>query len=464
LISVIEEDKENIMVITKQCPQAPEFPLPGNFSSSFDYLCNLTMQGIARQYPGNNAAKKRAGYELEIINKLGVSDYFLISADCTNWAKEQAIPVGPGRGSAPASITAYAIGITGIDPLKYNLPFERFINPEQPSVPGFDIDFSRAGREMVVKYVITKYGKNRVGRITNFSAREKGHVIGLHTAGLVISKTDLADCAPLYHENETGKLYNDPETGIAAVQCSIKNLEKYGLEKFDLFGLKTLDEINAAEELIRKRGGIYSDFSVSKIPLDDRKAFDMLSGGDTQGIFQFENNAIQEPLRQFKPDCFTGLVLLYACNRPGLLEHLPQIIERKHKRRPVEYPLPCLEDILAETYGVIVYQEQMMFIIQRITGYSLAQADILRRIMMKKTEPHIETERERFIEAAVKQGFTNREAEQIFILLVSTARYAFNKSHAIAYTLISYQTAYLKANFREEFVQTFSVTEKAKSL
>jgi DNA polymerase-3 subunit alpha len=449
------------MVITRECPQVPEFPLPGDFSSSFDYLCILAMRGLEKRYPGNKEAKKRAEYELEIISSLGFSDCFLIVADYTNWAKAQGIPVGPGRAT---SLTAYTLGITGIDPLEYNLPFERFINPELSSAPDFAIDFSRAGRERVVKYVITKYGQDRVGRITAFIAQDKNHVIGLHAAGLVISKTDLTGCAPLYHDPETGKLYRDPGTGLAAVQCPFYELENYGLMKFDLLGLKTLDDIKAAEERIHKRGGLYSGFSVSRIPLDDKTAFDMLSGGDTRGVFQFENNAIQEPLRQFKPGCFTELVLLYACNHPGLLEYLPQLIERKHKRRPVEYPLPCLEDILVETYGVIVYQEQMMFIIQRITGYSLAQADVLRRMMMKKAEARIETEKERFIKAAAKRGFINQEAERIFVLLVSASRYAFSKSYAVAYTLISYQTAYLKANFREEFVQTFSVTEKAKPL
>jgi DNA polymerase-3 subunit alpha len=495
-------------VKTKDLPRyLPEFEIPDGYSSSKDYLQNLTLKGLEKRYPGNDSAKKRAKYELAIINEKGFSDYFLIVADYVNWAKEQGIPVGPGRGSAPSSIVSYALGITGIDPIRYNLPFERFINPDQESIPYFYLDFSGESRDMIIDYITAKYGNNRVGKIVIFGifrARDalraagealnmvsesetlinllpdpawrstftdaldidpklrdverdsryrelfsvvrkiegRKRYISIHDAGRVIVKADLINYVPLYCDSSTGSI---------ASQYASCNLEDFGLIKFDFLGLKTLDILKRAEARIRKRGNAYSDFSTANIPPDDITTYTLLQRGDTQGVFQFESDDIKEILQQFKPGCLMDIALLYACYRPGLMEYLTLIINRKRGIQPVEYPYPVLKDTLKETYGVIVYQEQVMQIIHSVTGYSPGKADMLRRSLRKKNPAYLEAEKGHFISDAVKHGFIAQTADDLFSVLVSTERHTFNKSHAVAYALIAYQTAYLKANFQEEF-------------
>jgi DNA polymerase-3 subunit alpha len=448
-VRIAERCKVDIpLVATRNLPRyLPEFEIPAAYPSSKAYLHDITMKGLEKRYPGNDSVKKRAEYELGIIDEKGFTAYFLIAADYTNWARERDIPVGPGRGAAPSSLVAFAIGITGIDPIRYNLPFERFINPERDAPPDFDIDFSAENRDRVVDYVTKKYGQNRVGHIVAFAkpgtAKEgKQYYTAIHAAGLVIGKTSLEDYVPLYR---------DPKTGLIASQYTFYNLEDFGLNKFDFLGLETLDILKRVERLIRKRGNAYSDFSPANIPLDDIRTFDLFQKGDTQGIFQFESEGIQTILRQFKPDCFLDIVLLNACYRPGLMEYLPQLIDRKQGIQPVEYPHPSLEDILKETYGIIVFQEQVMEIIHCIAGYDMGKSDSFRRTSMKRNDDQKMAEKDQFIRDATKQGFSERLSGDLFSTLSSASRYTFNKSHAIACSLIAYQTAYLKANFFEEF-------------
>jgi DNA polymerase-3 subunit alpha len=458
-------------VIPQPGPQWPDFDIPQGFDNADDYIRHLTLYGLKKRYPGKiESIMERAEYELSVIIQSGFSNYFLIVADIVYWAGKHHIPVGPCRGAGSSSIVAYALGITSIDPIQYKLLFERFINPERLSVPNFDIDFSCAGREQVVKYVTEKYGRNRVGQIVAFGTfstktaikdivrvldtsideadkiaqklEGKCRHISYHAAGIIIGKTDLSDYVPLYH---------DHKTGIIASQFTSDQLEDCGLVKFDFLGLKTLDIIKNTEELIRKRGGHYTSFSINAIPIDDKPTFDILSEGDTSGVFHFESEEMQNILKQTKLDSITDLIALSALYHPGQMEYIPLFIDRKHSRQSIEYPDPSLEDILKETYGIIVYQEQVMLIIQRIAGYSLAQADSLRRILMKRNPEEINTEKERFISTAKKQRFKERDAERIFEILIPATGMTFNKGHALACSLLAYQTAYLKAHFPDEF-------------
>ncbi|MDR0323121.1 MAG: DNA polymerase III subunit alpha, partial [Treponema sp.] len=458
--------------------------------------------------------KKRAEYELETIIKMGFTGYFLIVEDFINWAKEKGIPVGPGRGSGAGSIVAYALRITDIDPLKYNLLFERFLNPERISMPDFDIDFANEGRDDVINYVTNKYGKERVGQIITFGtlgakavikdvARTLGISIpesemitkliprdpkitldkaiaeepklreltkdqrytelfslakkleglnrhsSIHAAGIVIGKKPLIDLVPLYKEREDSK--NGKGGGIAT-QYSMNYLEPCGLVKMDFLGLKTLDVIKHSQELIRLRGGKYSDFDIKNVPEDDKAAFKMLGEGNSYGIFQFESDGMQNILKQTKPASIEDLTALNAMYRPGPMQNIPRFVESKNGRKPISYPDPSLEKILKETYGVIVYQEQVMEVARIIAGYSMGQADLLRRAMGKKKKEIIDKEKITFLQGAVRQGYTERKAREIYDMLVPFADYGFNKSHAAAYSVLAYQTAYLKANFPAEFM------------
>jgi DNA polymerase-3 subunit alpha len=276
---------------------------------------------------------------------------------------------------------------------------------------------------------------------------DKHYYTSIHAAGLVIGKTSLEEYVPLYR---------DSKTGIIATQYSFSDLEDYGLVKFDFLGLKTLDILQRAEELVRRKGDAYSDFTIANIPLDDIPTYDLFQKGNTQNVFQLESKGIQDILRQFRPDCFLDIALLNASYHPGLMESLPMLIARKQGTQAVEYPDSCLEDVLKETYGLIIYQEQIMEIIHRLTGYSMGKSDTLRRILMKRNDDQIRDEKERFVLEAAKRGFLEQVSGDLFSTVLSASQYAFNKSHAIAYSLIAYQTAYLKANFLEEFTRVFS--------
>ena len=447
-------------------------------------------------------------YENEIIIRMGFAGYFLIVADFVNWAKEQFIPVGPGRGSGAGSLVAWCLGITDLDPLEYELLFERFLNPERVSMPDFDIDFCQTRRDEVIEYVNNKYGSECVAHIITFgtlasraAVRDIGRVLEVpygevdsfaklipfnpsnpltlsesikserslqerissderisniidvslkiegthrhastHAAGVVIGHEKLSKVVPLY---------KDQNTNTNATQFSMKYVEEAGLIKFDFLGLTTLSIIDDCIKLIIKGN---KNFLLNNIPLDDKKTYDQLSKGDTVGIFQLESNGMGSVLRQLQPDRFEEIIAVVALFRPGPMDNIPSFCNRKHGREEIKYLHSMLEDVLKETYGIIVYQEQVMQIAQVLSNYSLGEADLLRRAMGKKIQKEMDMQKSRFIEGAVQNNIDKKEASKIFDLVDKFAGYGFNKSHAAAYALISYQTAYLKANFPHEFL------------
>ena len=513
--------------VTELPDYLPAFDIPLGFDNANDYLRHLVAEGLEKRYAKEAAAaaavaggaawegiQKRAAFELDTIINMNFTGYFLIVADFINWAKEQDIPVGPGRGSGAGSIVAYALRITDIDPLKYNLLFERFLNPERVSMPDFDIDFANDGRKDVIKYVSNKYGKERVGQIITFGtlgakavvkdvARTLGisiddanaisklipndpkitlkkafagepklaemekdpryaelfslarkleglhRHVSLHPAGIVIGKTPLIDFVPLYQEREDEKA---GKSGGIAAQFSMNHLEACGLVKMDILGLKTLDVVKNAEKLIKQIGGAYADFNAKNIREDDDATFRMLGEGKSFGIFQFESEGMQNILRQAKPGSIEDLTALNSLYRPGPMDNIPQFVDSKNGRKKITYPDPSLEKVLKETYGVIVYQEQVMEVTRIIAGFSLGQADELRRAMGKKNMEKMVKDKEKFIAGAVKQGLGEKKAGEIFDILIPFAGYGFNKSHAAAYSVLAYQTAYLKANFPAQFM------------
>jgi DNA polymerase-3 subunit alpha len=510
-------------VETRDLPSyLPECEIPPGFSGADSYLRHLTTEGLDRRYRREKEGspekweelQKRAEYELDVIIQMGFTGYFLIVADFINWAKEHGIDVGPGRGSGAGSIVAYALRITDIDPIKYGLLFERFLNPERISMPDFDVDFCNERREEVISHVTEKYGKERVAQIITFGTlgakavikdvartlnisisesdmiskliparrtddpnkditleyaleteprlREleqdprytelfslAGKLEGLkrhssfHAAGVVIGKSDLTDYVPLYRDSKTG--------GIAT-QYTMGFLENCGLVKMDFLGLKTLDVLRHTEALIRRRGPEYAGFDIASIPENDQATFTMLGDGKSFEVFQFESDGMQNILRQAKPGKIEDLIALNALYRPGPMDNIPQYIDSKNGRREITYPDPSLEEVLKETYGVIVYQEQVMQVARIVAGFTLGHADELRRAMGKKNMEKMVKEKEKFISGAVQRGYARGKADDIFELLIPFAGYGFNKSHAAAYAILAYQTAYLKANFPAEFM------------
>ncbi|GHT85834.1 DNA-directed DNA polymerase [Spirochaetia bacterium] len=487
----------------------PEFEIPDGFPNADAYLRHLTREGLAKRYPAMpEAVRDRAEYELGVIIQMGFTGYFLIVADFINWAKERGIDVGPGRGSGAGSIVAYALRITDIDPLKYSLLFERFLNPERISMPDFDVDFCNERRGEVIDYVTNKYGKEQVGQIITFGTLGAKQVIkdvartlnisipeseaisklisvtpkitlkkamedepklrefeqdprytelfslarkleglhrhaSLHAAGVVIGKSALHDFVPLYWDHKTN--------GIAT-QYTMGFLENCGLVKMDFLGLKTLDLIKHTEELIRRRGGDSADFDINTIDEHDPAPFAMLADEKNEGIFQFDKSWWKDYLKKAKPESIEDLTALTSLGRPGPMDNMPQFIESKNGTRKISYPDPSLEGALKETYGVIVYQEQVMEVAQIIAGYSMGQADLLRRAMGKKKMEVMVKEKEKFIAGAVARGYPKEKADEIFELLIPFAGYGFNKSHAAAYATLSYRTAWLKAHFPAEFM------------
>jgi DNA polymerase-3 subunit alpha len=495
---------------TKELPRyLPDFEIPLGFSDADEYLRHLTMEGLPRRYKTiSEQIRTQAEYELDVIIKMGFTGYFLIVADFINWAKDRGISVGPGRGSGAGSIVAYALRITDIDPLKYGLLFERFLNPERISMPDFDIDFCNERREEVINYVTEKYGKERVGQIITFGTLGAKQVIkdvarvldisigesemitklippnpkitldqafkdepklveierdpkyselfslarkleglrrhsSLHAAGVVIGKSALDNYVPLYR---------DPKTGGVATQYTMNYLEDCGLVKMDFLGLKTLDLIKNTVDIIHGRGGEYAGFDIDTVDEHDPATFAMLAEEQNEGVFQFERSWWKDILRKAKPASIDELTALTSLGRPGPMQFIPQFIESKWNSSFIKYPDPALEDILRETYGVIVYQEQVMQVARIIAGYSMGQADLLRRAMGKKKKEIIDAEKVPFIDGAAKQGYSREKAGEIYDILVPFAGYGFNKSHAAAYSVLSFRTAYLKANFPAEFM------------
>ncbi|PBB21408.1 DNA polymerase III subunit alpha [Mesorhizobium sp. WSM4313] len=452
--------------------------------------------------------RERLEFELGIIEKMKFPGYFLIVADFIKWAKAQGIPVGPGRGSGAGSLVAYSTTITDIDPLRFSLLFERFLNPDRVSMPDFDIDFCQDRREEVIRYVQQKYGRDQVGQIITFGTlqaravlRDVGRVLQMpygqvdklskmvpqnpanpvkladaianeprfaeeaekepivqtlldtaqkleglyrhastHAAGIVIGDRPLSELVPMYR---------DPRSDMPVTQFNMKYVEQAGLVKFDFLGLKTLTVLETAVKLIRRRG---VDIDLAKIPLDDPDTYAMLSRGEVVGVFQVESAGMRKALIGMRPDCIEDIIALVALYRPGPMENIPTYNARKHGEEEMASIHPKIDHLVKETQGVIVYQEQVMQIAQELSGYSLGEADLLRRAMGKKIRAEMDKQRERFVTGAVERGVSKPQADFIFDLLAKFADYGFNKSHAAAYAVVSYQTAYLKAHYPVEFL------------
>lgn len=530
LFSDLPEALDNTLHVARRCSFAPQESKP--FLPRFSNASNLSEETLLRQEAEKGLHKRlsahaqprgatlsghdswdqpylqRLVFELDVITTMGFAGYFLIVADFIRWAKSQAIPVGPGRGSGAGSVVAWALGITELDPLRFGLLFERFLNPERISMPDFDIDFCQEERDRVIRYVQERYGAKNVAQIITFGTlnaravmRDVGRVLqqpylatdrlckmipnnpanpvplaqaieseprlqheresdpvtaavferalkleGLfrhastHAAGVVIGDRPLDEIIPLYR---------DPRSDMPVTGFSMKWVEKAGLIKFDFLGLKTLTVLRRAQDLLRARG---VDVSLENLTLTDTKTFQMLSSGDTAGVFQLEGSGMRTALRSLKPDKFEDIIAMVALYRPGPMDNIPTYINRKHGRETVEDLHELLKPILSETYGVIIYQEQVMEIAKVLAGYSLGEADILRRAMGKKIQEEMDAQRKRFVEGAALKGVPSSKATFIFDLVSKFAGYGFNKSHAAAYALIAYQTAYLKANHPVEFM------------
>ena len=450
----------------------------------------------------------RLAFELNVITGMNYQGYFLIVADFIQWAKARGIPVGPGRGSGAGSLVAWALTITDLDPMRFGLLFERFLNPERVSMPDFDIDFCQDRRDEVIAYVRERYGADRVAHIITFGKlqaravlRDVGRVLQMpygqvdrlcklvpmnpanpvtlpqaiageprlqeardaeplvaklldigqrleglyrhastHAAGVVIADRPLIDLVPLYR---------DPRAQLPATQFNMKWAEAAGLVKFDFLGLKTLTVIETARELLARKG---VTLDPARLPLDDAASYALMARGDTVGVFQLEGAGMRDALRKLKPDRFEDIIAIVALYRPGPMDNIDSYVNRKHGREQPDYLHPAIQPILEETYGVIIYQEQVMQIAQVLSGFSLGEADLLRRAMGKKIKKEMAQQRNRFIEGAVGKGVDRGRAEFIFELVAKFAGYGFNKSHAAAYALIAYQTAYLKANHPVEFL------------
>ena len=511
----------------------PRFKLPDEFcthgddykSDQDDYVRYIVEEGLKKRYKEiTPEIRKRAEYELGIIFQMGFSGYFLIVWEFINWAKstwdnvnnkpKHYIPIGPGRGSGAGSLVAYAMTITDIDPFKYGLIFERFLNPERVSMPDFDVDMDFDYRQEIIQHTRDLYGDPQVGHIVTFGTLKPKQVLadigrvlniplsevnmlkkcipdspkatlksafsppsekfpdggqliqykddpryqqlfelafklenvnrntGLHASGMVIGLTALPNWAPVFVAE-----------GKVAVQYTMDIIEPCGLVKFDYLGLKTLSLIRYAEDIVNKhKKPDEQDFLTSEVSETDEKTFDLFCRGDSVAVFQFESPGMQKILRQAKPRRLEELVALNALYRPGPMDYIPQYIEGKWKPETIHYPDPCLEDILKETYGVMVYQEQVMQVSQRIAGFSLGGADMLRRAMGKKKPEVLMGKKKEFIEGAIKQGFTEQHAADIFEIMIPFAGYGFNKSHAAAYSVLAYRTGWLKAHKPAEFM------------
>ncbi|MGN0558975.1 MAG: DNA polymerase III subunit alpha [Acutalibacteraceae bacterium] len=495
----------------------PHFDVPDN-RDHFEYFKELCYNGLYKHYgkTPDSSLVSRLEYELSIIRKMGFVDYFLIVSDFVNYAKSQGIPVGPGRGSGAGSLCAYCIGITGIDPIKYNLIFERFLNPERVSMPDFDIDFCKERRSEVIDYVVRKYGEDHVAQIIAFGTmaargaiRDVGRAMAIpystvdKIAKLVPSDIGMTIEKALSISPELKKSYDTDEqihtlidtalkiegmprhatTHAAGVvitekpvsdyvplakndeaivtQYTMTTLEELGLLKMDFLGLRNLTVINDAVNMINESGNI---IDISKIDENDQKVFEMISSGHSDGVFQFESTGMKNVLERLKPNSVEDLIAVISLYRPGPMDSIPTYIENRHNPSKIRYKHPLLKDILEVTYGCIVYQEQVMQIFRTLAGYSLGRADIVRRAMSKKKHDVMERERKIFIEGYInengeievegcqRRGVSREVAESVFSEMESFASYAFNKSHAAAYATVAYQTAWLKCHYPKQYL------------
>jgi DNA polymerase III subunit alpha len=501
-------------------PRLPNFPTPNGMPID-EYFRYASHEGLrdrlAHLYPDESERERqrpryeqRLEFELGTILKMGFPGYFLIVGDFINWAKNNGCPVGPGRGSGAGSLVAYALKITDLDPLQYNLLFERFLNPERVSMPDFDIDFCQGNRDRVIEYVKEKYGRDAVSQIATFgtmaaraAVRDVGRVldmsytfcdgisklipnkpgthitiadalkqepilaeryqredevktlldlaqklegmarnVGMHAGGVLIAPGKLTDFTPLYQQ---------PGSDSAVSQYDKDDVEAAGLVKFDFLGLATLTILELARQFIVQRHPGQEDFSFDAIALDDPRTYKLFSDGKTEAVFQFESRGMQGMLRDARPTRLEDLIALNALYRPGPMDLIPSFVARKHGREVVEYPHPLVEPVLSETYGIMVYQEQVMQTAQVLGGYSLGGADLLRRAMGKKKAEEMAKHREIFREGAAKNDISPDKADEIFDLMEKFAGYGFNKSHAAAYSLLAYHTAWLKVHYTAEF-------------
>ena len=515
LFSDIPEAITNSVLIAKRCsyfPTEQKITLPQFSEDDEATITKITWENLKEKgFETNQLYIKRLEYELSTIKAMGFSGYFLIVADFINWSKKNNIPVGPGRGSGAGSLVAWLLGITSINPLTFSLLFERFLNPERVSLPDFDIDFCQERRNEVIQYISNKYGKDKIAAIITFgklqaraAIRDVGRVlqvpyhetdkickmipinpanpvtlkqavdldkeltekaksdakleklikislllegitknVSIHAAGIVISKDPLLKMIPLCKTEDNN---------LNVVQYSMKYTELAGLLKFDFLGLKTLTVLSKTCKKIKENHNIEID--LESLPYTDKKTFDMLSNGMVMGVFQFESAGMRESIKRLQPDTIGDLIALCSLYRPGPMDNIPLYINRKHGLEKVEYPHPKLEEILKETYGIIIYQEQVMEIFRVLASYSLAEADLVRRAMGKKIKKEMEQQRKIFIEKATANKITKSKAEEIFNLVNKFASYGFNKSHAAAYSVISYHTAYLKTHYTIEFILT----------
>ncbi|CCV66302.1 DNA polymerase III alpha subunit [Paracholeplasma brassicae] len=460
--------------------------------SSKDYLTDLCMIGLKKRLANDQITHyepylSRLKYELSVIDQMGYNDYFLVVYDFVRYAKTSQIMVGPGRGSAAGSLVSYTLGITNVDPLKYDLLFERFLNPERISMPDIDLDFPDDKRDQVINYVKEKYGSNRVVSITTFgtfayrssirdicrvlgySPQETNRIVkiattdkettnknvievlelakqieglprhtGTHAAGIIISNEDLRYIIPL---QKGATLYQS--------QFEQSDLEQMGLLKIDFLGIRNLQTINNVLELVKSQKQM--DIDINKIPLDDKKTFDLLSKADTLGVFQLESSGMRNVLYKLKPQEFEDIVAVLALFRPGPMDNIDEYIKRRHEKTYLEID-PSIDHILKSTYGFIVYQEQIMTIANTFAGYSLAEADLLRRGVSKKDHEILNKEREKFIKKSIENHRSVEIATKIYDYIVKFADYGFNRSHSVAYAIVAYQMAYLKANHFEQFI------------
>ena len=492
----------------------PWYSIPGDKKSKDidEYLKTLCSTGLKNKYENiNSEINNRLDYELSVIKKMGFASYFLITADFVEYAKKNKIPVGPGRGSAPGSIVSYALGITNIDPLKHNLIFERFLNPDRISMPDIDIDFCVERRGQVIDYLKSIYGEDSVTQIITFGKmnaraviRDVGRVMSysysevdkiakmipegpkvtldqalkqnsdlrsvsqtnykelidnakvlegmtrhasIHAAGVVVAPGDLTDFVPLYRSSQ----------GDVTTQYDMKELESIGLLKMDFLGLRNLTVIDKTVDLIKKR--FDKEIDIDKIDMEDPKVYELFAKGLTVGIFQFESAGMREFLKKLKPKGIDGLIAMNALYRPGPMQNIDRYIKRAHGKEKVEYVHPLLEEALKETYGIIVYQEQVMQIANIIAGFTLSEADEMRRAIGKKIRSLMDQMADKFVKGAVKNGLSKGKAKQIFELIDKFAQYGFNKSHSVAYSYIAYQTGWLKTHYTAEFMSANLTSE-----
>ncbi len=523
LFADIPQALENALEIARRCSleielgksRLPAFPTPPGVTLD-EFLRSEATAGLARRLEklgiaGEQAARytERLNFEIGTIVQMGFAGYFLIVADFINWAKSNGVPVGPGRGSGAGSLVAYSLGITDLDPLRYDLLFERFLNPERVSMPDFDIDFCQDGRDRVIEYVRRKYGEESVSQIATFGTmaaravvRDCGRVldlgynfcdqiaklipvqpgktitlkdaremepllaererkedevrellelgdrleglvrnVGMHAGGVLIAPGRLTDFCPLYAAEGTSNVVS---------QLDKDDVEAIGLVKFDFLGLTTLTILDWAERYVRALGE--PDFALERVPLDDRRTYEILAAGNTTAVFQLESRGMRDMIRRARPDRFEDIIALVALYRPGPMDLIPDFIARKHGQQRAEYLDERLKPILGPTYGIMVYQEQVMQIAQVIGGYTLGAADLLRRAMGKKKPEEMAKHRDIFVAGAEKNGVSRSKAMQLFDLMEKFAGYGFNKSHAAAYALLAYQTAYMKAHHAAAFV------------